>query len=110
MQALSVQAFANSLEKIYPVRLNLTNERNRIQMHLIEIDDEWRCMGYGTEIMGRIIHYAEMHRLPIELTPSDDFGSKLRRLRKFYKRLGFKKIKGRKLYEMIRYCSTRVTF
>lgn len=104
MQALSVSAFANSLEKIYPVTLKLRNDRNRIQIDYIEILEDKRCLGYGKQVMETIIAYSELHRLPLEVTPSDDFGSKLRRLRKFYKRFGFKKLRGRRWYDMIRYC------
>lgn len=106
MRALSVQSFANSLEKIYPVKLKLTNNRNRIQVHLIKVHEDKRCNGIGTQIMENIIHYSEMHRLPIELTPSKDFGKKIkmRRLKKFYKRLGFKKIRGPRRFDMVRKC------
>ncbi|MHA2251289.1 MAG: hypothetical protein ACXAD7_13080 [Candidatus Kariarchaeaceae archaeon] len=106
MKALSVQAFANSLEKIYPVTLRMGDARNRIQLDLIEVHEQERGMGYGWEIMDLIIDYSELHRLPIELTPSPDFGGKLRKLKKFYKKLGFKKLKGYRLYDMIRYCDT----
>ena len=104
MRALSVQNFANSLEKLYPVRLLMNDDANRIQLDLIEIHESHRNMGIGTEIMDLLISYSQLHRKPLELTPSSDFGGKMRKLKKFYKRFGFVKNKERRRrYALVRY-------
>lgn len=95
------------MEILYPVILVMENNFNKIQLDLIQVDENRRGEGIGREIMTRIISYSNMYNLPIELTPSGKFGSSKRKLRKFYKNLGFVKNKRRRSishYHMIRHC------
>lgn len=101
MQHLSVKGLQKTLEIEYPVTLELNEEGNSILLDLIMIDERQRCCGYGTQVMWKIIQYAEQHRKNIELTPTKDYGSNVRRLRKFYKRFDFKKSRSR-YYALIR--------
>lgn len=106
VQALSLEGLRNSLEILYPVTLVMEKNFNRIQLDLIQIHEGKRGMGIGREVMDCIISYSNMYHLPIELTPSGKFGSSKRKLRKFYKKLGFVKNKKRRSishYDMIRY-------
>ena len=113
MQSLSINGFCGSLERQFPVRLILTFDDNRIQLELIEIDEEFRNLGYGTEVLNNLIDYSEAYNIPIELTPSGDFSPgnvikrryNLHRLRKFYKKHGFIQQRGPRKYDMIRHCN-----
>ncbi len=83
---------------------------NRIQLDLIQVHENRRGEGIGREVMTAIISYSDIHKLPIELTPSGQFGSSKRKLRKFYKKLGFIKNKRRRSishYDMIRHCDRK---
>ncbi|MFV2016382.1 MAG: GNAT family N-acetyltransferase [Candidatus Heimdallarchaeota archaeon] len=105
MKALSLEGLKNSLEILYPVTLIMEKNFNRIQLDLIKVHEDRRGEGIGREVMIRLISYSNLHRLQIELTPSGKFGSSKRKLRKFYKKLGFVKNKRRKSissYDMIR--------
>ena len=51
--------------------------------------------GYGTKFMKDLCFYADLNNKKISLTPSNDFGSHLGRLKKFYKRFGFIENKGK---------------
>ncbi|OLS28742.1 MAG: hypothetical protein HeimC2_04720 [Candidatus Heimdallarchaeota archaeon LC_2] len=107
MQSVSLEGFKSSLEVLYPVTLVMNNFSNRIQLELIHVQDDKRGKGIGREVMELIIAYAEFHQMPIELSPSGSFGSSKRKLRKFYKKLGFVKNKRRRSinhYGMIRHC------
>lgn len=107
MKALSLSSLKNSLEILYPVTLVMENKFNRIQLDLIHVHEDRRGEGIGYEVMTRIISYSDMYKLPIELTPSGQFGSSKRKLRRFYKKLGFIKNKRRRSishYDMIRNC------
>lgn len=111
MQALSFAGLRNSLEILYPVILVMEKNYNRIQLDLIQVDEDRRGEGIGLEIMTRIISYSNMYMLPIELTPCGKFGSSKRKLKKFYKKLGFVKNKRRHSinhYAMIRHCDNRI--
>ena len=51
--------------------------------------------GYGTKFMEDLCFYADLNNKKISLTPTNDFGSHLGRLKKFYKRFGFIENKGK---------------
>ncbi|MHA2099864.1 MAG: GNAT family N-acetyltransferase [Candidatus Kariarchaeaceae archaeon] len=109
MKALSLEGLRNSLEILYPVTLVMEKRFNRIQLDLIQVDEKVRGKGIGREIMERIISYSDLHRTPIELTPSGKFGSSKRKLKKFYKELGFVKNSRRSStshYDLIRHCES----
>lgn len=70
-----------------------------LKVETIIVDNDKRNLGVGTDAMGRILKFADIHGLKTVLTPAikDDFqGTTSRsRLIKFYKRLGFVENKGR---------------
>lgn len=111
---MSAKAFAASLEsefqKKYPapesgtkadlggIALTLWDysSNNTIQLSGIFIPKVHRGKGVGTEMMNRIIKYADSVGKRITLTPSTDFGgSSVSRLKRFYKSFGFVLNKGR---------------
>ena len=65
---------------------------NEINIAMIVVDESYRCQGIGTKYILEIIEYAKKYNKIVTLIPSDIYGGKLRRLKKFYKRLGFKQI------------------
>jgi len=101
LKLLSLQGLRKSLEIEYPVKLLVEEKGNSIYLDLIFIDEEKRLRGYGTQVMEKILDYADRYRMRIYLTPSSDYGSNLRRLKKFYKRFNFKRARSR-LFSMIR--------
>ena len=50
--------------------------------------------GHGTQFMQDLCDFCDIHNKKLCLTPTNDFGSHLGRLKKFYKRFGFKENKG----------------
>ncbi len=104
MYAMNLHSFLDVLEAQYPAIIEGDQSYNSIQLDLLIIDEDKRKMGYGTAIMEKIIAFADLQGVPIELTPSKQFGGNIRKLRKFYKRLGFVKNKNR-YYALIRPCN-----
>lgn len=51
--------------------------------------------GYGTKFMKDLCYWCDLNNKTLVLTPSNDFGSNLRRLKKFYKRFGLVENKGK---------------
>ncbi len=101
LKLLSLQGLRKSLEIEYPVTLVIEERGNSIFLDLIMVDENKRRRGYGTQVMNRIVDYADRNRMYIYLTPSGDYGSNVRRLKKFYKRFSFKKTKNR-MFGMVR--------
>lgn len=65
---------------------------NEIHIAMIVVDESYRCKGIGTKYILETIEYAKRYNKIVTLIPSDIYGGNLRRLKKFYKRLGFKQI------------------
>lgn len=65
---------------------------DEVHIALIFVEKEKRCQGIGSAYIKEMIDYATRNKKIITLIPSDVYGGKLRRLKKFYKRLGFKQI------------------
>lgn len=74
-----------------------------IYLLFIKIKKNCREKGIGTKVMSEVIKYANVHQLPIVLWATDTFGSDMKRLRKFYQRLGFTLIKKDKDKKMIKF-------
>ena len=56
----------------------------------IYIKSSFRNLGYGTKILTEIIEICDRDQINMVLEASDDFGSDLSRLIKFYERFGFR--------------------
>lgn len=54
-----------------------------------------RGKGIGDKVMNELLSFADKHNYIISLHPTSDYGGKVSRLEKFYKRYGFIKNSGR---------------
>lgn len=61
-----------------------------IELTRIVVPKEDRNKGIGTEILSKLIKFADKVKKDIFLTPSSDFGGSKTRLVDFYKQFGFK--------------------
>ena len=72
-------------------------KKNVLKIYKISLPKELRGQGHGSEIMDKIVDWADDLQTMIVLSPSTHFGAtSVNRLRKFYKRFGFVDNKGRK--------------
>lgn len=93
----SVQQFVVGVEEEFPgvsLDLGLTNSGDVLILSKIVVGKELRGKGVGSEVMRRLVAFADRHGLRIGLTPSGDFGGSVGRLKRFYKGFGFKPYKG----------------
>lgn len=68
---------------------------NRITLSKLLVPEAMRGQGLGTQAMRDIGRYADEEQALMQLTPSKDFGaSSLKRLKDFYKYVGFQENKG----------------
>lgn len=81
----------DSIINKYPVVLGISCNYGNIRVHSIVVEKSQRNQGIGTAVMNEIIAFADSNNLTITLTPDSSLGGNLRRLKKFYRRLGFKK-------------------
>lgn len=83
-----------SLENNYPIELQLFDKGTHLELDKILVPSGMRGVGIGSEVMSKIGEYADKIGLPVFLTPSTSYGgTSLERLKRFYKRFGFKKVK-----------------
>ena len=61
-----------------------------IVLSKIVIKKESRGKGIGSAVMNRITRFADHNDMRIILTPSGDFGGSVKRLKRFYKKFGFR--------------------
>lgn len=91
----NVQGLSSELEKQFNVRLSLSELGDIISLNKIIIPEEQRGTGIGSEVMKRIVDYADANQKIISLTPTEDYGGKKSKLIKFYKKFGFVDNKGK---------------
>lgn len=85
-----VQAFARSLRDEFPgLKLSLGGRDQNVTLHRIELPSDLRESGAGTQVMQRIMEWADAGGITVALSPTADFGGSKRRLAGFYKRFGF---------------------
>lgn len=78
------------------VRMDVTDNPDKIILHLIDTSGVGRGQGIGTEYMKRLLASADAAGKRVELTPDTSFGaSSKKRLTDFYRRFGFVENKGR---------------
>lgn len=83
-----------SLENNYPIELQLFDKGTHLELDKILVPSGMRGVGIGSEVMSKIGEYADKIGLPVFLTPSTSYGgTSLERLKRFYKRFGFRKVK-----------------
>lgn len=85
----------STVKKIYHVSTTSIsyNERNDY-VKLESLFTEEHNKGYGTKFMKDLCEWCDINNKKLCLTPTNDYGSNLARLKKFYKRFGFTENKG----------------
>lgn len=91
----SIQMLSSELEKEFNVQLSLSELGDIISLNKIIIPEEQRGTGIGSQVMKKIIEYADANQKIISLTPTEDYGGKKSKLIKFYKNFGFVDNKGK---------------
>ena len=64
-------------------------DKNYLELNMIRIRSSYRGKGIASEILQRIVDYADDFDKIVHLTPTDEFGSNKKRLTNFYKGFGF---------------------
>lgn len=88
---MNIFELRDAIIKKYPVVLGISCSNGNIRVHSILVEKSHRNQGIGTSVMNEIIAFADDNNLTITLTPDSSLGGNLRRLKKFYRRFGFKK-------------------
>lgn len=70
----------------------IQEDEHEVYIAKIIVSEGYRGKGIGTRYITEMIEYAKKYNKRLTLIPSDAYGSSLRRLEKFYKKLGFRKI------------------
>lgn len=87
---------AEQLREAFPgLTLDLMGRGDRATLSRIVVPQDGREQGTGTQVMQRIVQWADANGVTLALTPSSDFGGNKKRLTAFYKRFGFVENKGR---------------
>ena len=80
------------LKSEFNITLDLYDNSKWLELSRIIVPKESRGSGTGSEVMKRIVDFADREGKKIYLTPSKDFGaSSVARLQKFYKEFDFVK-------------------
>ena len=78
------------------LKLDLYEKNGVINLSRIEVPKDMRGTGLGSDVMNKIINYADSTGSKVALSPSKDFGaSSVNRLKDFYKNFGFIENKGK---------------
>jgi predicted GNAT family N-acyltransferase len=89
------EAIADALREKYPdVKLDLSGD-DRLYLGRIVVPKDKRGQGVGSSVMSDLVKRADEAGVPVDLSPSSDFGGSVGRLKDFYKRFGFVENKGR---------------
>lgn len=101
-QAIPVEDLKAQMATEFPgLKLDLMGKGATVTLSRIVVPEDGRQQGVGTQVMERLIHWADQTGKAIALTPSADFGGNKKRLTEFYKRFGFVENKGKnKDYEI----------
>lgn len=93
------------LEQEFEIELELWDNGEYLELGKIIIPKEKRAIGIGSEVMQKVVDYADEVGKDVRLTPSTDFGAtSTGRLKKFYSKFGFVKNKDLKYKDsMVRY-------
>lgn len=82
---------AEELQKKYDVSLSFTSAGTPgyVNLNHIAIPKNQRNQGVGSAVMRKLTEAADQNSWTVALTPSDLFGSNVRRLEVFYRQFGF---------------------
>lgn len=81
--------------KLSKVDVSISERPNQIVLNKIIVPEDIRGQGVGSEAMQELIAKEDAEGKTISLDPSGDFGGNPKRLKEFYKRLGFVENKGK---------------
>lgn len=70
-------------------QLSLMGNSDAIEINIIRINNEHKGTGIGSKIMQEICDYADDSNKILHLSPTDEFGSSISKLKAFYKKFGF---------------------
>lgn len=90
LQGIIKTKYGNKIDK-----LHIFEDEDSVEFNLIVIKKDQRNTGIATDVLNTVIDYADREGKIVKLTPADDYGSNLNRLKKFYKRFGFISNSGR---------------
>ncbi|MEV3858458.1 GNAT family N-acetyltransferase [Streptomyces sp. NPDC050095] len=81
----------------HPAKIHISYDSTSgyLALDLLVVTRVRRDEGTGTAIMRALIAAADLHGVPMALTPAADFGGSVPRLRTFYRRFGFISNRGR---------------
>lgn len=82
-------------EEFYGVKLSLSGTGDNVTLSKIIVPEDQRGQGTGSQVMQRVLDWADQNGKTVALTPSKDFGGTVPRLKSFYKNFGFIENKGR---------------
>ena len=91
----TLEDLQNRLISTYGIELSLMENPAGFVLSKIVVQEENRGEGVGSQVMEEIIAYADQYNLNIGLTPDDNWGGSVNKLKKFYKDFGFVPNKGR---------------
>jgi len=80
---------------IYLSGRKIDKDMRLLTLSMIRVPKDERGHGTGTEIMKHILAYADVAQAFVALSPDGTFGTSAKRLRSWYKSLGFVDNKGR---------------
>lgn len=86
------------IDMLYGDKLNslwIFEDTDSIYLDQIIIKPQFRNEGIGSDIMNILVTRADREGKIVGVTPVDEFGSSISRLKKFYKSFGFKPNSGR---------------
>tara|TARA_B100000900_G_C20538526_1_gene699384 strand:+ start:1114 stop:1476 length:363 start_codon:yes stop_codon:yes gene_type:complete len=70
-------------------KLHIFEDDDSIEFNQVVIRKHSRNIGIGSDILKTVTEYADRVGKIVTLTAADDYGSDLKRLKKFYQRFGF---------------------
>ena len=82
-------------EEFDGLKLSLSGTGDTVTLSKIIVPEDQRGQGTGSQVMQRVIDWADQNGKTVTLTPSKDFGGTVSRLKPFYKQFGFVENKGR---------------
>ncbi|AUR93205.1 coil containing protein [Vibrio phage 1.185.O._10N.286.49.C2] len=82
-------------EEFDGVKLSLSGTGDNVTLNKIIVPEDQRGQGTGSQVMQRVLDWADQNGKTVALTPSKDFGGTVPRLKSFYKNFGFVENKGR---------------
>lgn len=97
LKGMSGQEFRAYMDRKFPnvdFYAIVTPGRPEVIVSKVIVPEELRGNGVGTQVMQEVARFADDNGRIATLSPTNEFGGNLRRLREFYSRLGFVPNKG----------------